>query len=524
MDIIKKKTRNSDPYESYDSFIRNSTENPYQKKNSARESTVRKTEKDQTSGKLWKVIFFVMVFLLLAWGGFFVFKIGTLGKKISVENETPSVIDNVGSLISSLVPNERKLLDGENEGRVNILLLGTAGKGKPGQNLTDTIMIMSLDTKNKKVALLSLPRDFYVNIPGTSYSTKINSIYQYGLNSKKDLEPMKKTVKEIIGTDIHYFIILNFDGFKKIIDDVGGINAYVERDIYDPRYPGPNYSYETFEIKKGIHLMDGETALKYARERHDDPEGDFGRAKRQQQVMQAFKNKVFSIQTFLNPFTLNNIIDDLGDNIKTDIKIEEIEGFVDLIKKSDTQNVTNVVVDAWKKDSILKVSHVLSGGVSAFVLVPRVGNYSEIQELSQNIFNLDEIRRRKAEIEKESASITIINSSSSTGLDLKIKDILENKLLMKDVKIGYSAASQKLEKSIIYDKTGGKKIFTLDEIIKKLGVTFSENKDAIIEEQNSDLVLILGTDLKKIEMFEEDSIEEFRNAEEKQEYFDLIEK
>lgn len=523
MDIIKKKTRNSNPYESYDSFIRNSTNNSYQRKIPACENVTRKMDKGKTSRKLWKVIFFILVFLLLAWGGFFVFKIGNLGKKISVANETPSVIRNVGSLISSLVPNERKTLDGENEGRINILLLGTAGKGKPGQNLTDTIMIMSLDTKNKKVALLSLPRDFYANIPGTSYSTKINSIYQYGLNNKENLEPMKKTVEEIIGTDIHYFIILNFDGFKKIIDDVGGINVYVERDIYDPRYPGPNYSYETFEIKKGTHLMDGETALKYSRERHDDPEGDFGRAKRQQQVMQTFKNKVFSIQTFLNPFTLNKIIDDLGDNIKTDVKLEEIESFVDLIKKSDTQNITNVVVDAWKKDSILKVSHVLSGGVSAFILVPRVGNYSEIQELSQNIFNLDEIRRRKSEIEKENASVTVINSSGSTGLDLKVKDILENKLAMKDVKIGYPTTSQKPEKSTIYDKTGGGKIFTLDEIIKKLRVTFSENKDAIIEEQDSDLVLILGTDLKNIESFEEDSIEEFKNAEEKQEYFDLIE-
>jgi len=270
--------------------------------------------------------------------------------------------------------------------------------------------------------------------------------------------------------------------------------------------------------------MDGETALKYVRERHDDPEGDFGRAKRQQQVMQSAKNKVFSLQTILNPIALNNLLSDLGENIKTDIGMEEMEGFIDLAKKSDTQNITNLVVDAWQSDSILKVSHIFAGGVQAFVLVPRVGNYSEIQDLSLNIFNLDAIRRRKTEIEKENASITIINQSHYKNLDSKVRDILENKMKIKNIKTAYAENSGTLSNSYVYDQTNGQKIFTLDEIIKILNIKLSEKNSAIIEKQENDLVLVLGNDLGDIGSFDEDSIEDYKNAEEKQEYFNLIEK
>jgi len=522
MDIqkTKKNEGDNDPYSSYESFLKQTYE-IHTEKNSG--SSVKNKE-SKLPKKILQIATFSALTLIFVWGGYFIFKIGATGKKININNENSSVIENVGSLLSSVIPFNGKVLKGEEDGRINILLLGTAGKGKPGQNLTDTIMIMSLDVKNKKIALLSLPRDFYAKIADTPYYTKINSIYQYGISNKQDADPIKKTVEEITGVPIHYFIILDFDGFKKIIDDIGGINVSVERDIYDSRYPGPNYSYETFEIKKGLHLMNGETALKYVRERHDDPEGDFGRAKRQQQVMQSAKNKVFSLQTLLNPIALNKLLSDLGDNIKTDIGMDEIESFVNLGKKSDTQNITNVVVDAWQKDSILKVSHVLAGGVQAFVLVPRVGNYSEIQDMSRNIFDLDTIRRRKAEIEKENASITIANQSQYNNLDSKIKDILENKMKIKNIKTAHLKNSGTLKDSYVYDKTNGQKIFTLDEIIKILKISLAEKNNAIMEGQASDLVLVLGNDLSDIGSFEEDSLEDFKNAPDSQDYFDLIKK
>jgi LCP family protein required for cell wall assembly len=521
--LNRKNNEERDSYSSYESFLKNNQEIYISGKKTENGSKKHPANKHLLK-RLLRIIILVILSSIIIWGAYFILKIGFTGRKISIENGNSSIVTSVGSFISSVIPSDRNTLNGENDGRINILLLGTAGKGKPGQNLTDTIMIMSLDTKNKKVALLSLPRDFYANISGTNYSTKLNSIYQYGINNQEGVEPLKKTVEEITGIPIHYFIVLDFEGFKKIINDIGGINVSVERDIYDPRYPGPNYSYETFEIKKGIYLMNGDTALKYVRERHDDPEGDFGRAKRQQQIMQTVKNKVFSLKTLLNPLALNNLLTDLGDNVKTDIQLNEITGFLDISKKYDTQNITNAVVDAWKKDSILKVSHVFSGGVQAFVLVPKVGNYSEIQDLAQNIFDLDVLRRRTAEIEKENASITVINQSQYQNLDSKVKDILENKLGTGSVVIARAAGPKNSETSFVYDNTNGQKIFTLDEIIKKLGVKLGDNNNDIIKEPKSDLVLVLGNDLKNIGSFEEDNVDDFKNAPDSQNYFELIKK
>ncbi len=103
----------------------------------------------------------------------------------------------------------------------------------------------------------------------------------------------------------------------------------------------------------------------------------------------------------LDVVALNNILNALGENIKTNIAFDEIESFLDLSKKVNTQNVTNIVVDAWKKDSLLKVSHVMTSSGRMFILVPRVGNFSQVQDLAKNIFNQDEIKKRREAIAKE---------------------------------------------------------------------------------------------------------------------------
>ncbi len=456
---------------------------------------------------------------------YFNWKIYAVSKKVSINNNDLSFINSMQTVVSSAITNKRKELKGESEGRINILLLGISGENHPSRNLTDTIMIMSADTNQKKVSMLSLPRDLYANIPELSYSAKINTVYQYGLQNNEGTEPVKKTVEEITGIPIHYFLILDFDGFKKIIDDIGGVNIMVERDIYDPRYPGPNYSYETFEIKKGLRHMDGETALKYARERHNDPQGDFGRARRQQQVIQAVKNRVFSLQTFLNVFTLNNLLDTLEQNLKTNIQLNEIESFINLAKVVDSQNITNEVVDAWNKDSLLKVSHINTGSARMFILIPRVGNFSEVQELAQNIFNLDKIQKRQAEIEKEEASITIINQSNDKNLGNKIRELLRDKLKMKNVSFLHNQAKPENISTIIIDNTNGQKLFTLDELLKKLPARLESGNNDIMElVKNYDFAVLLGSDLEKIYSFEEDSIEEFNKAQDNQEELKIIKK
>lgn len=467
-----------------------------------------------------KILFFLVVTAIICLAVYFVFfawKVNSTRQKITVvPEEKTDIMRKLKSLVSKkdLAP-----LRGEENGRVNILLLGIAGKGKAGTNLTDTIMIASLDIRENRVALISIPRDFYAEIPNDRINMKINSVYQYGLNKYENrTEPAAEIVSSVVtgitSLPIDYYVILNFEGFEKAIDAIGGINITNERDIYDARYPGPNFSYETFELKKGFWHLDGATALKYARERHNDPEGDFGRAKRQQQVMQAAKNKIFSTSTLFDFFALNNLLNTLGENVKTNIPAPEMESFFELSKKLDTNNINNVVIDAWNRDSLLKVSHIFFGDIRAFVLIPRVGNMSEIQELCQNVFDLNKIKRRKEEIAKENASVAVINKSKDAALTPKIKKLLTESFGYKNAVVLSDAQKIEEEKTVAYDLTGGGKPFTLDELVGKIpsnaSYSLPDNYKNDIKNISADIVVVLGKDIVSRYNMEEDSIEDYR--------------
>jgi len=160
-------------------------------------------------GKLVKkiVLGFIFLFIIaaLTYGGYFFWKAQAVIGKIDVEKTSATTFaQDIKSTLATVIPSQRKILDGESDGRINILLLGAAGKGKPGTNLTDTLMVMSINTKDKKIALLSLPRDLYVNIPGSQSYTKINSLYQYGLSNNVGVDSIKQTVQTITGIHINY--------------------------------------------------------------------------------------------------------------------------------------------------------------------------------------------------------------------------------------------------------------------------------------------------------------------------------
>ena len=488
----------------------------------AERPTEARKKKTGKKSSFLKRLFIILLCGSIAWGGYFAWKMYRVSKTIQMpshDQTATSTLQQVQSLATSLITATPSPLKGEADGRINILLLGRAGEHHPGHDLTDTIMMMSIDTTTKKIALLSLPRDLYVQIPDTHSFTKINAVYQYGLSQDRGTEFIEKTVEKITGQPIQYSFIIDFDGFEKVIEALGGINVEVMRDIYDPRYPGPNYSYETFEIKKGWQTLDGPTALKYVRERHNDPEGDFGRAKRQQQVIQAVKSKAFSLKTFVDVFSLNDLLTILGASVKTTIAGEDIPGFIALSKQVDTNNIGNVVVDAWKPNSLLRVSHVMVGPTRMFTLVPRVGNYSEIQDVAQNLFDLTAIKRRTDAITAEDTSISILNRSSNPRLTAKIRNILQENFGFKQVTVltdNSTEASQ--DDSVIIDKTSRQKPFSLDELLKKLPITLKEDDGSLPQASegaadSSDFIIVLGDNLGKDLDFEEDSVDDFKKSE-----------
>jgi len=320
----------------------------------------------------------------------------------------------------------------------NFLLLGLGGGVHEGTYLTDTIMVAHVDTKIKKATLFSIPRDLWVSLPtksGSDFHTKINAVYQLELFPKDypDLKKISTTtiISQITGLPIDGYVSVNFEGFTKAIDILGGIDVEVKRSFIDAEYPiegkekelcdkdteelfkkaepfiTPGFNpderdrqfkdnpkleefiknassspelafpcrYEKLEFKKGPNHLDGETALKFARSRHSaDDGGDFNRALRQQQVIEAIKDKVINLGFIPKIIPLMN---EFKKDVKTDISLDIIKKFISQADKTKEYQITTFV---------LTDQNVLKNAVSddkQYILIPREGmdNWSGIKEI-----------------------------------------------------------------------------------------------------------------------------------------------
>lgn len=250
------------------------------------------------------------------------------------------------NLASSFIFTPEGVVD-EIDGRTNILILGKGGDGHEAPDLTDTILFMSLDHNENEVTMISLPRDIWL----PTLRTKLNSVYYWG-NKKEPLVQRtpdtegvgggiilaKASVEEILGQHVHYAVVLDFSGFREIIDVLGGVEVDVETEFSDEKFPipgrendlcdgDPEYKcrYETLRFAQGRQLMDGETALKFARSRNaEGDEGtDFARQKRQQKIIEAVKEKILDKDTLLSPKKLLQLKDAFLSNLEMDIEENE---------------------------------------------------------------------------------------------------------------------------------------------------------------------------------------------------------
>jgi len=262
----------------------------------------------------------------------------------------------------------------------NFLILGIAGGNHEGKDLTDTIMFASLNPYQKQLALVSLPRDIWLE----KWRAKLNSIYHY-----KGLAETKKTVEEILGQKTDYGIIIDFEVFQKIIDTLGGITVDVERSFDDYKYPIPGKEndlcngdpfyrcrYEHLHFEAGKQFMDGQTALKFVRSRNARGEEgtDFARAARQQKVILAVKDKILSKEFLLSPKKAIQLFKLVSLNIQTDIPREN---YWQLLKSG--LKIRNI------KTTAINNNYLINPPISKkydnqWVLVPKSGNWSEIQE------------------------------------------------------------------------------------------------------------------------------------------------
>ncbi len=206
-----------------------------------------------------------------------------------------------------------------------ILLLGA--DRRPGETATprsDAILLVRLDPIHHRVALLSLPRDLWVPIPGHG-SNRLNAAYLWGEHDGppgNGLSLARATLSNLLDLPIDYVVMTDFNGFADLIDAMGGIVINVERPLIDTRFPTFDHGYTTVRFSQGVQLMDGATALTYARIRH--PDSDFERVQRQQAVLIAIATRLQARGNLANLIDLERLSGALVGYVQTDMPSERM--------------------------------------------------------------------------------------------------------------------------------------------------------------------------------------------------------
>jgi polyisoprenyl-teichoic acid--peptidoglycan teichoic acid transferase len=230
-------------------------------------------------------------------------------------------------------------------GAMNILLVGT--DARPGEDVsrTDTLVLAHFDLQTNRVSMLSFPRDLLVNVPGHG-KNKINAAYPIG---ERQIGPgygpalLKETVGELVGLPIDHFMLINFDGFKTLIDKIDGIYVDVPKALDDPAYPTDDYRTIKIHFDAGRQLLDGDRALIYARTRHAD--SDFGRNQRQQQVLMAIFDRVREQGLLTQLTNIDQYTESMSDYIRTDLSRSDMLSLANMGSKLNAESIQRFAID-----------------------------------------------------------------------------------------------------------------------------------------------------------------------------------
>lgn len=420
----------------------------------------------------WWVKIFLIIFVVIVGGGStLVYKGLSLERNISIPAKEGSILQQIKDLVTINSKSPEKELPEE----INILLLGIPGKGHSGSDLTDTIIVLMIRPKENKAALLSIPRDLYVKIPELNIGySRINAVYTYGneyTHEEGGIGLLKETIKDVTNIHIDNYVILDFNGFVDLVDILGGIEIDNKENIYDSAYPADNFKYQTFKLSAGEHLLDGETALKYVRTRHSSG-GDFDRAKRQQEVLDIIKIKMLELNPIFDLGKITKIIDTLGSHVKTDMGLTQIKILYDAYQDNQQNNwqTVSALIDSDVETGVLIESKEPLGTGVADVLKPRLGenNYSEIQEMIYNIFELETWQEKRRQLKTENASLELRynnNDFESETINALAEELSKFGYI---VTIGTISSDELPEETIIYDLSKGVKSYSLNDLKEKL--------------------------------------------------------
>lgn len=330
---------------------------------------------------------FLVIFILIF--GF----VGWFGSRLIADLDKVfhgNIFSDVQALFSTTT------LRGEAQGRVNILLAGYQGKQSDEGALTDSIMVVSIDTRNNTAFMFSIPRDLLVHIPGSGYqkinAANSNSSFNQSGYFKGGMGQLQKIIEQDFHIPVYYYALINYTAFKDAVNSVGGITIDIKspdpRGLYDPNvnkvHGGP------VRLPNGIVTLNGTQALALALARGDSPYAygfplsDINREQHQRQMLAALESKALSAGVLSNPIRMTSLFDSIGNNVTTDLSLPDALTLAQIMKKVNVNNIKSYGLSYAGSNSLLTTYVSPTAGDS---LIPKAGisNYSQIQSYYQSI-------------------------------------------------------------------------------------------------------------------------------------------
>lgn len=371
--------------------------------------------------------------------------------------ETPQgVVDVAAEVLSSpvatavpihIADSEVVVSGWEDPRRITILLMGIDERSEvnaiPSPN-TDSMILVTVDPVSKRGAVLSLPRDLWVAIPGFS-NGRINTAYKLGATSNYPGGGpglAKDTVAQNLGIEVDYHVRVNFVAFEETVDAIfpSGVQVCVEEEIHDPDYPDAGYGIIEVRFSVGCQRLDGQRLLQYARTRATY-DGDFGRSERQQQVLRAMQDEILSLGGMVNLLLQSRSLwSRLSAHFETNLRYEQVRDLVSLAGQMSTDDVSYDIID----QRYVEFGTTISGEQ---VLIPRQNGLSQLAYDLLNPrerYSLEELGRRA---EEEAARVTVMNGAGIEGLAAAVSNYLSSHGL--DIYTIGNAVQQDHERTVI---------------------------------------------------------------------------
>lgn len=389
------------------------------------------------------------------------------------------------------------LLKGEGRGRVNVLLLGRGGGNHDAPDLTDTMMLVSIDPVNHTAAMLSLPRDLWVNVPDMGVM-KINAAWESGEFKylgkstpgstdpkaiKAGFNTVDQTVQSVLGVDIDYNVLLDFQAFRQAVDTVGGISVNVPSDLVDPTMAWENKG-SPILAKAGLQDFNGKQALIYVRSR--ETTSDFARAQRQRAVLLALKSRVETLGTLSNPFKLSGLFNAFGNNVATDLSISNANRLYSILKGISGANISSIDLDG---GSVAGAPQYVAGGNmnGQSIVLPKAGlfQYGDIQRFIRSQLKDPYIIKEKARVVVLNGTI-VPNAAANEATELQSYGY-------NIVKVGNTPNSGWTQTTLV-DLSHGRDKYTKHYLEQRLGMKAVDKlMDNSIPTNGADFVIIIGS-------------------------------